>query len=81
MASSITMIRVKVRADASKEILIRKSDTLFEVSVKEPPHGNRANARVRTLLAQHLCIPLARVRLLSGHHSPSKKFEIRGSAA
>lgn len=83
MASSEgTLVRVKVRAGAAKESIVRKSETMFEIAVKEPAAANHANARVRALLASHFGLPLARVRILSGHHAPSKKFRIhRGDGA
>lgn len=78
MASSEgTLVRVKVRAGAAKESVVRKSGTVFEISVKEPAAENRANARVRALLARHFGLPLVRVRIVSGHHASSKKFHIR----
>ena len=62
--------RVEVRpgkAGAGEELLI---------FVKEPAERNLANTRVRELVAEHLKVPLAKVRIMSGHHSPSKMLSI-----
>jgi len=44
--------------------------------VKEPAEDNRANDRVRSMLAIHYRVPVRDVRLINGHHHPSKTFEI-----
>jgi len=42
---------------------------------------DRANAACRRLLAAHLNIPLAAVRILSGKRSRIKRVEVRGANA
>ncbi|HEX8993874.1 MAG TPA: DUF167 domain-containing protein [Candidatus Paceibacterota bacterium] len=66
-------VRVRVSADAKKESVERMRGGL-RISVREPAEENRANARVRELVASEYGVPLARVRLISGRHAPSKKF-------
>src|SRR5262245_13521173 len=63
------LIRVKVRAGASKELLAPNAKGGFDVSVKEPPSGNRANSRVKELIARHLRVPVTAVRVVSGLRS------------
>lgn len=48
----------------------------LKVWVKAPAERNLANTRVRELVAAHLRVPLAHVRLISGHTSPSKLFSV-----
>lgn len=69
-------ISVRVLAGARQERVEALPKGRLRISVKEPAERNLANRRVRELLAEHLSLPLARVRLLSGHASPSKLFVI-----
>ncbi len=52
------------------------SELNFEITVKEPAERNLANGRVRELLAREFGLELRRVRLVTGHHSGSKIFEV-----
>lgn len=65
-------IKARIRAGAKKESFVATSSDRFEISVKEPAEENRANKRVIELVARHFQIPTAKVRIKSGHHSPSK---------
>lgn len=64
-------IKVHVAADAKRESFTQREETFF-VSVKEPAEQNRANTRVRELVAAHFDILPQQVRIVSGHHSPGK---------
>ncbi len=52
-----------------------KGDVLV-VAVKEPAAGNRANQRVREIVASRMRIPLGKVRILTGHRSRGKIISI-----
>ncbi len=69
-------IRVKVKSGMKKESLHVMSKSLFEVSVREKPLQNQANARVLVLIARHFGVPVKQVRIMGGHHSPSKLVRI-----
>jgi len=69
-------VRVKVTPKAKREQLKVVSDAELSVSVKEPAERNLANGRVRELLAEHFEVPIGKVRLISGHHSPRKIFSV-----
>lgn len=69
-------IKVRVLAGAKKELFEAVSKDQFKVSVKEPAEQNRANRRVRTLVAEHFNIAEAKVKIISGHHSPSKILSV-----
>lgn len=75
MPNSGKSIRVKVRAGARKESFVQKP-TQFEISVKEPAEENRANDRVRELLARHFGVAIQKVRFEAGVRSPNKRFRI-----
>lgn len=70
-------VKVRVKTEASKET-VERLGTNFVIHVREPAKENRANERVRELLARELMVPLAAVRIVSGHHRPHKRLSIRG---
>jgi uncharacterized protein YggU (UPF0235/DUF167 family) len=72
----MTYVRVQVNPSAKKESLIQTDEKTYSISVKEPAKQNLANMRVRELLARHLGVPAAKVRMVSGHRSPRKIFDI-----
>lgn len=65
-------IKVKVTAGAKKEKIIEKTSDHFNISVKEPAERNLANKRVIELLRDYYKVYNGDVRIVSGHHSPSK---------
>ncbi len=69
-------VKVRVTAGAKKEQVMRKSETEFAILVREPAARNLANKRVRELLSGAYGVPLGSVRLVSGHHAPSKIFAV-----
>jgi uncharacterized protein YggU (UPF0235/DUF167 family) len=69
-------IHVKVVAGAKKEFFKQKSEDHFEVSVKEKAERNMANTRVVELVASHFKFPINKVRIVNGHHHPSKLLVI-----
>jgi len=68
-------IKVFVTPGAKKERVEEKGETLL-VSVREPATGNRANDRVRELIALRLGKPLSSVRILTGHRSRAKMISV-----
>lgn len=69
-------ISVRVVAGAKEERVELLPKGRLKIWVKVPAQRNLANKRVLELVAEHLHVPLARVRLISGHTSPSKLFSI-----
>lgn len=65
-------IKVRVAAGVKKESFVKKTEDSFLVSVKEPAEQNRANTRIIELVAEHFAISPKQIRIISGHHSPSK---------
>lgn len=71
-------IRLKVTANAKRESVKKITDDHYDISVKEPAEQNRANKRVLEIMRRELASsgkpsgsgPV--IRLVSGHHSPSK---------
>ncbi|MFZ1020089.1 MAG: DUF167 family protein [Minisyncoccia bacterium] len=65
-------IHVKVVSSASQELFRQKSKDHFEIFVKEKAERNMANARVIQLLALHFKVAKLKIRIVNGHHHPSK---------
>lgn len=65
-------IHVKVTAGVKKESWKQKAEDHFEISVKEKAKANMANTRVLELVASHFKVPISKVRIVNGHHHPSK---------
>ncbi|HEY5383395.1 MAG TPA: DUF167 domain-containing protein [Candidatus Paceibacterota bacterium] len=69
-------VKVRVRAGAKKEEFVEESKTHFAIAVKEPAQQNLANKRIVELIAAHFKVPSKQIRIISGHHSPSKILSI-----
>lgn len=67
-------IHVRIKTKQKTESITQISDTKFEVSVKEEAKQNRANTRMLELVKEHFKSP--QVKIVSGHHSPSKLISI-----
>ncbi len=69
-------VSVRVVAKAKQEKVEELPQGRLKIWVKEPAERNLANRRVTELVAGHLELPLAKIRLISGHRSPSKIFSV-----
>ncbi len=69
-------IKVRVKADAKHELVTKKARDHFEIFVKEKAERNMANRRVCELIAREYVIPIGKVKIISGHHSPSKILSV-----
>jgi len=65
-------IKVIVTAGAKKEILKKKKENTFEISVKEKAERNLANGRVLEIVAEYFKVPVKKVRIVNGHQHPHK---------
>jgi len=68
-------IKVHVFPGSKREKIIEKGE-LYELHVKEKAEMNRANKRVREIIAERFSVQEGGVRMLSGHRSPKKLFSI-----
>lgn len=69
-------IRVHVAVDARKEQIIKKDMSTYYITVKEPARQNRANTRIREILAHTHNVPLSSIKLLTGHRSSTKLYGV-----
>jgi len=69
-------IKVIARAGSKKEVVLKKDETKYEISIKEKAERNMANDRIRQILSEIFMLPKSKIRLISGHHSPSKMYSV-----
>lgn len=69
-------IKVRVYPGMKKEALTKLQEHYFEIVTKAPAEQNAANRRVVELIAEEYKVTKKQVRLVTGHHSPSKILEI-----
>lgn len=67
-------IKVKVKSGAKREVVERISEDHYDISVKEKAEHNYANTRILEIMRREF--PNSNVRMVSGHHSPSKIVSI-----
>lgn len=67
-------IKVKIIAGAREEKIEKVSNDHYNVSVKEKAENNRANNRLLEIMRG--IFTNRSIRLVSGHHSPSKILDI-----
>jgi uncharacterized protein YggU (UPF0235/DUF167 family) len=70
-------VKARVKAGAPREDFIEKKQNEFLISVREKAEGNRANTRIVSLIAAHFRVGPNAVRIISGHHRPSKILLVR----
>lgn len=69
-------VKVHVYPGMKKERVTKKGEHSFEIVTKAPAERNAANHRIRELIAELYNVDEGRVRLVSGHRSPSKILEV-----
>ncbi len=67
-------IHIKIKTKQKIESIVKISDIRFEVSVKEEAKQNRANTRMIELIKEYF--ETDKVKIVSGHHSPSKLLSV-----
>ncbi len=69
-------IKVKVFTEAKKEKIVKKSKDHFDIFVKESAERNLANKKVLELVRDYFKVYNGNVRIVRGHHSPSKIISV-----
>lgn len=69
-------IKVLVTPGVKKESAVKKSKAMFEIKIREPAERNQANNRVREIVAKYFNVHVGKVKIISGHHSPSKMLDV-----
>ncbi|HEC94268.1 MAG TPA: DUF167 domain-containing protein [Candidatus Kaiserbacteria bacterium] len=69
-------IKIVITASARKEKVEKTSELSWRISVKEPALRNRANTRMREIIALQYSVPITHIFLMTGHHSRSKMIRV-----
>ena len=72
---------VRVQPRASCDEIVGEYQDGLKIRLTAPPIDDRANEALRKLLASRLKVPLAAVRITSGHRSRAKHVEVHGVTA
>ena len=72
------IIAIRVQPRASKDEIAGVMGGALRVRLRAPAVEDRANESLCEYLAELLKTSRAAVRILSGHHSRSKRVEVRG---
>lgn len=67
-------LKIKVIPNAREEKVEQLKDDEYRVWVKVPAENNLANSRILEIFREKF--PATSVRIISGHHSPSKIISI-----
>lgn len=76
---SFMYIHVRVSTDAKEDKFAKIKESHYAAQVRQKAQRNLANKRVAELIAEYYGISPKSVRLVSGHHSPSKLFSLPDS--
>jgi len=72
------ILTIRVQPRASRDEIAGVMGGALKVRLRAPALEDRANEALCEYLAELLKTPKAAVRILSGHHSRSKRVEMRG---
>ncbi len=67
-------IKVKVRTKAKREMIEKIKDDHYDISLREEAKNNKANDRILEIFRK--MYPNVSIKIISGHHSPSKILSI-----
>ncbi len=69
-------IRVVITPSARKEKIEKAGENTWRISVKEPALNNRANTRMREIIALQYGVPVTHIFLVTGRRSRSKMVRV-----
>ena len=69
-------IHIRVTAGAKRETITKADSTHFRISVREPAKRNLANKKIMEIISREFKVPVSVIRIISGHHSPSKIISV-----
>ena len=69
-------VKVHVYAGMKKESVTKLKDNTYEIVTKAPAERNLANQKVREVIAEAYRVSIQQVRIVNGHHNPSKLLEV-----
>ncbi|MEY2665561.1 MAG: hypothetical protein RLZZ480_666 [Candidatus Parcubacteria bacterium] len=69
-------VKVHVYAGMKKESVTKTKENVYEIVTKAPAERNLANEVVREVLAREYGVSVKAIRIVNGHHNPSKLIEV-----
>lgn len=72
----IRHIKVKVYPDQTKEEIVKNADDSYDLYIREPAKKGMANRRVLSILNEQITPKPKKIKIVSGHISPSKIIEV-----
>ena len=72
------LIHIKIKPNSNKDEVVKKNDASYVVFVREEAKENKANYAMLLLLAEYLNVPVSILRIITGHHTPSKIVAVVG---
>lgn len=72
----MNLIRIKAHPKSKHESVTEISDQILEIWVREPAENNLANHRIMEITGEFYEIPINKLRMISGHHAPTKKIQV-----
>ncbi len=69
--------KVRVETEAKSDEVIKKSEDTFHIKTKTRPVAGLANKKIIQLLADHLCRPAGKIRIIKGFREPNKIIEVK----
>lgn len=76
LSTFMNLIRIRATPNAKRESVEEISSQILQISVREPAKDNLANQRILEITGEFYEIPINKLRMISGHHSPTKKIQI-----
>ncbi|HAO64634.1 TPA: hypothetical protein DCQ44_01485 [Candidatus Taylorbacteria bacterium] len=69
-------VKVRVISGSKKEEVIVEKPNYFKIFVHEKAKQNLANKRILEIIAKQYNVLPKQVRIINGHHSPSKLLSV-----
>ncbi len=69
-------LKIKLHPKTKKQKIEKIGENKFEIWVRSKAEENKANYEMIEVLAEFLEIEKNKLRLISGHHRPSKMIEV-----
>lgn len=73
------LIKVRVTPESKSDLVIKKSEDLYLVKVREKATGGTANRKTKQMLAEYFKVTEGKIRLIKGGKRPNKIFNVNNS--
>lgn len=70
------VVRVEAKPGMRREVIVKVTEELYRISVKEQARHNAANRRIREILSALYGVSIERVRIQTGHRGGTKIIHI-----